>query len=393
MFRLRPAHAGAAVRRWTLIRYNRAVPRRVMVGRVLRLIAIFACVGAVLSPAFACGDDKAQEAVAQGGRSRPFMMGFSSLPRELNAESYAASIEFAAEHGEILLIQRTLPWADFVSGAGISDETAGTTSSEREAIEDTDLELFFAVDVTDGATGRDRLANLPVSLAGKTFGDPDVRSAFIAYAEYVALNYKPAYLALGVEMNLYYEKNKEDFDNFRTLYAEAYAAVKEKSPGTMVTTTFQYEDLQGLLPREDEHFPSWQLVKSFDEHVDFVGISTYPSFAFPSAAAIPGSYYTALRAFTDKPIAITEMGYASTAGAHGVNSGTEEEQEAFLRRALEEAEAMNMPFAIWLAIWDPAYARDTAFSPFQSIGLLRESDEPKLAWAVWDEFAAQPHVP
>jgi hypothetical protein len=340
----------------------------------------------------ACGDDNGEaDAEPPSGPSRSFMMGFSSLPRELNADAYADAIEFADRHGDMVLIQRSVPWQDFTPGAEISDETARNTASEIDEIDDNDLRLFFAIDPTDGATGRDRLSNLPVSLAGKRFDDADVRAAFVSYAEYVALNYKPDYMALGVEMNLYYAQNQEDFENFETLYAQAYEAVKAKSPGTQVTVTFQYEDLQGLLPREDRHFAEWQLLDAFEPRTDFTAISTYPSFAFPNAAAIPQNYYSQLTAFTHKPIAIAEMGYSTTIGAQGVNNGTEEDQSAFVDRILDEAQALDMPFVVWFAIWDPTYARDTAFGAFQSIGLLRDDDSEKPAWQHWETNARRPY--
>jgi hypothetical protein len=364
-----------------------------MLGRALRLgtIALLVLLPAALA---ACGDDPGRADVEPtSGPARSFLMGFSSLPRELNADAYAEAIDFADEHGDLVLVQRSVPWSDFVPGAEISDELAQNTSSEKKAIDDNRLRLFFAIDPTDGATGRDRLSNLPVSLAGKAFDDSAVRGAFVSYAEYVALNYKPAYMALGVEMNLYYEKNKDDFENFKSLYVEAYDAVKAKSPETQVTVTLQYEDLQGLLPREDPHFADWQLVSAFEPRTDFTAISTYPSFAFPNAASIPEKYYSQLTAFTDKPIAIAEMGYATTPAAQGVNSGTEEDQAAFLVRIMDEAQALAMPFVVWFAIWDPTYARDTEFGAFQSIGLLRDDDTEKPAWQHWATNARRPYEP
>jgi hypothetical protein len=349
----------------------------------------------LLSVALAsCGEDAGNADVEPtSGPARSFMMGFSSLPRELNADAYEEAIEFADTHGDLVLIQRSVPWSDFTPGAEISDETARNTRSEKKAIGDNNLRLFFAIDPTDGATGRDRLSNLPVSLAGKRFDDADVRAAFVSYAEYVALNYEPDYMALGVEMNLYHSQNEEDFENFKTLYAQAYEAVKAKSPETQITVTLQYEDLQGLLPREDRHFPEWQLVDAFEPRTDFTAISTYPSFAFGDAVSIPENYYSQLRAFTEKPIAIAEMGYATTVGSQGVNSGTEEDQSTFVERIMDEAEELEMPFVVWFAIWDPTYARDTAFGAFESIGLLRDDDTEKPAWEHWATNARRPYEP
>jgi hypothetical protein len=362
-----------------------------MLGRIFDsrvALAALLCAGLALS---ACaGGSSTRSAV--DGPARSFMMGISTLPRELNGKAYGETFDLAAANGEMVLIQRTPPWADFLPGADVSDQTAKTTASEKDAVSSKHLRLFFAIDPTDGATGRDRLAALPVSMTGKDFSDPDVRSAFLTYAQYVALNYKPAYMALGVDMNLYSQKNKDDFENFKSLYFEAYDRVKQASAETQVTVTFQYEDLQGKLPTEDEHFPAWQLIKAFDPKMDVAAISTYPSFAYTTASDIPANYYRQLRGFTEKPIVIAEMGYSSAADTQGVNNGSEEEQAAFLSRALTEAQDLSMPFVIWFAGWDPAYARDTPSGMFQHIGLLHEDGSEKPAWALWAATARRPYT-
>jgi hypothetical protein len=355
----------------------------------LRLAWIFG-VAASVAIAVACGGDDAPEP-GRGGPTRSFMMGISSLPRELNADAYAKSFELAGSHGELVLIQRTPPWQEFLPGAAIADATAQTTAAEKQAIDNHDLQVFFAIDATDAASGRDRIGGLPASHEGRTFADADVRAAFGAYAEYVAVNYKPDYLALGVEMNLYYDRNRTDFENFRSLYSEAYARVKQASPGTQVTMTLQYEDLQGRLPTTDAHFPQWELIQQFDPQLDVLAISSYPSFAFANAREIPDNYYSQLRGFTEKPIVIAEMGYSST--PIQAAGGGEAEQASFVRRVLAEAEALDMPAVIWFAGWDPSYARDTAFGAFEHIGLLRDDGSEKPAWQVWAEAAARPYAP
>jgi hypothetical protein len=353
--------------------------------------ALAACLAlAAASALVACGASSDDDAAPARGPARPFLMGFSTLPRELTGEAYAETFELAADHGEIVLVQRTPPWEEFLAGGAVSDATAATTASEKQALSDRDLRLFFAIDPTDSATGRDRLAALPEDLAGRNFGDPQVREAFVSYAKYVALNYKPDYLALGVEVNLYYRRDEDDFENFKSLYAEAYAAVKDASPGTQITATFQYEDLQGILPTQDKHFADWQLLKAFDPLMDFVAISTHPSLAFPLERSIPDNYYSQLSGFTSLPIAIAEMSYSSALGSQGVNNGSEADQKAYLRRVLDQAEEMEMAFVIWLAGWDPAFTKGSDQSAFEHTGLLRADNSQKPAWPSWADAAARP---
>lgn len=337
----------------------------------------------------ACGGNDNTSEEAPAGEPRAFMMGISSLPRELNAQAYADTFELAGEAGEMILIQRTPPWTEFLPGGAVSDATADTTAAEIQAVQDEDLTLFFAIDPTDAATGRDRIGGLPASHEGRGFDDPDVRAAFASYAEYVAINYQPRYLALGVEINLYLGQDEERITAFESLYAETYARVKAVASATQVTVTFQYEDLQSILPTEDRHFADWPLIERFEPNMDVAAISTYPGFAFERAADIPENYYSQLLGFTEKPIVIAEMGFAS-APSPPASNGTEEEQAAFVKRALAEAEELRMPFVIWFAAWDPAYAEGTAFNVFRHIGLLRSDGAQKPSWAEWHSAALRP---
>ncbi len=336
------------------------------------------------------GDD--DEPAPSDGATRTFKMGISTLPRELNAQSYVDAFRLAGEAGEMVLIQRNPPWSDFLPGGAVSDETADTTAAEIAAVEEHDLGLFFSIDPTDSATGRDRLAGLPASHEGRTFQDPDVQAAFVSYAEYVAINYRPTYLALGVEMNLFLEGDDEETDAFVNVYAVAYERVKSVSPETQVTVTFQYEDMQSLLPTENRHFPSWQLLARFEGKTDVTAISTYPSFAFERTEDIPANYYSQLQAFTDAPIVIAEMGFSSEPPADGQGGGSEGEQAAFVERIVDAAALLRMPVAIWFAGWDPAYAEGTAFGVFGSIGLLHADGTEKPAWGTWLTASRRPLV-
>lgn len=358
--------------------------------QTVRLVArgfALAAMAVAVAGCFGGGDDEPEP---PDGATRTFKMGISTLPRELNAQSYADAFRLAGEAGDVVLIQRNPPWADFLPGGAVSDSTADTTAAEIAAVDEHDLELFFSIDPTDSATGRDRIAGLPASHEGRTFQDPDVQAAFVSYAEYVAINYRPAYLALGVEMNLYLERDDEETDAFVDVYTAAHDRVKSVSPETQVTVTFQYEDMQSLLPTENRHFPSWQMLALFEGKTDVTAISTYPSFAFERTADIPANYYSQLKAFTDAPIVIAEMGFSSEPPPDGQGSGSEAEQAAFVERIVDEAALQRMPVAVWFAGWDPAYAEGTAFGVFSSIGLLHADGTEKPAWGTWLTASRRP---
>ncbi|MCH7718693.1 MAG: hypothetical protein IIB21_04420 [Chloroflexi bacterium] len=325
------------------------------------------------------------------GPSRSFDMGFSSLPSELPAESYGDTFELAASAGEVILIQRVPPWeALMANGLFPSDEVVQTTQRETELAEEHGLDLFVAIDPTDASEGRRQLAGLPEDRRGAGFADEEVRRAFVQYAQFVALNYQPKYLALGVEINSYEAQNPEDFEQFVTLYHEAYAAVKELSPETLVFPTFQLEELHGLLPANDPRPSQWHLIRQFQPNLDLLAVSTYPGLAFSNPDEIPANYYTRLASYTIGPIGIAGMGYSSEPGRDGLNEGTEPEQAIFLSRVLDEAEEMEMALTIWFIGQDPAFTGETPLDLLQYVGLLRQDGTEKPAWLVWNLFAKRP---
>ena len=319
---------------------------------------------------------------------RAFAMGISSLPSELTEESYADTFELAAGAGEIVLIQRTPPWEELLAGT-FSEETVLATQRETALAEEHGLDIFVAIDPTDGSRQRDRLAGLPDDLLGAGFSDPLIHQALLDYARYLAETYQPRYLAFGVEINGYQQHHPEDFERFVVIYHEAYEAVKEISPDTLVFPTFQFEELQGRLPFQDPLPPQWYLISRFEPRLDVLAISSYPDVVFPEADGIPDSYYQQLLLYTNRPVAIAGMGYSSRATEEIDSVEAEQAQAAFLRRTLDNAQQLNMPFVVWFIGQDPSFTGESTLDLAHS-GLKRQDGTEKLAWRVWEQTSLRP---
>lgn len=351
-------------------------------------LALFA-IGLVVVACADGSEDGQQPTPTGSGQPRSYAMGLSSLPPELTEDSYAQTFELAASVGEVILIQHTLPWQDMLTG-DLTDNTVQTTMRETELAHKYGLDIFVAIDPTDSSTGRSQLADLPPELEGAGFADEDVRRAFIAYAQYVAENYQPKYLALGVEINSYQHQHPEDFEQFVTLYHEAYEAVKELAPDTLVFPTFQLEELQGLLPVEDPYPTQWYLIRRFEPRLDLLAVSSYPCLAYSRPDEIPDAYFVKLASYTDRPIAIAGMGYSSGSGANGTDEEAEEDQAAFLRRALDSAQQLSMPLVVWFVAQDPTFTGGSLFDRLPFIGLRRQDGTAKPGWSVWEAAARLP---
>jgi hypothetical protein len=325
------------------------------------------------------------------GEPRSVRLGFSTLPPERTTDSYVQSVATAAQYADLVLIQRAPPWEEFMPGGSLSDQTRSLTELERSLLDQYDgLDLFFGIDPTDGVVQRSRIANLPASVDPELgFADEHLRAAFVGYATYVAANYEPAYMALGIEINMLYDRAPEQFDAFVSLYAEAYDAVKQQSPETKVFPTFQLEDLEGSFGTI--HPPQWEVLDFYLGKMYALAISTYPFLGnVRSTGDIREDYYSQLRNRFQGEILIAETGYTSAPVEGKVNVGTEQDQREFLERILEDAEGNGFTAVVWLAAVDPAFVSEGATSVFRDIGLRKSDGTNKLAWGVWEQWARRP---
>jgi hypothetical protein len=322
-----------------------------------------------------------------GGATRPFLLGLSSLPAGGSSDDYHDAFTLASQAGEVVLIQRAPPWSDFLPGASISSRTEGLTRLEKEMAHDDGLKLFLAIDPTQ-PSDRGKLAGLPADLQGHDFSDPAIRSAFVSYAKYLALNYKPAYMALGIEVDMFYARAGDGaFRNFLSLYFEAYDGVKQVSPDTLVFPTFEYEDMLGILDTAQQRQPAWSLVYRFEPKLDLLAISSFPGLVFNSAHDVPQDYYMALKDKIDKPVAFVSVGWTSQSST---GQQLDTEQVTFLYRVLAAAQDLGAKLVIWYLGRDPQVAPTSSFLPLATMGLQDAEGQPKPAWRVWLSAEARP---
>ncbi len=108
------------------------------------------------------------------------------------------------------------------------------------------LEVLFVVDPFNGLNRRE-FQGLPSGWEA-SFANPKVRSSFSNYTLRIVQEFHPKYLGLASEINTYNDTHPEDFPNYLTLYNEVYARVKAVAPDTIIFVTFQWEELNNLIP-------------------------------------------------------------------------------------------------------------------------------------------------
>ena len=188
--------------------------------------------------------------------------------------------------------------------------------------------------------------------------------------------YQPEFFGMGVEINVFAEKNPGGFEQFVPFYNELYTRIKEISPETKVFTVFQLEKMKGLTMWEIEASePHWALIDRFRSNL--VAFTTDTGLFYRDVSDIPTDHYTEILDHTTKPVAFTEIGWHSAASPDGWES-SQAEQAEFINRFFELTQNINIEAAIWSFLYDP----DT-FEPFNSMGLISAQGEERTAWEVW----------
>ena len=212
--------------------------------------------------------------------------------------------------------------------------------------------------------------------------DEKTLQKYVAGAAGFASVYQPRYLGLGVDADALYARSPADFDKFVKLFDRTYDAVKAVSPGTRIFTIFQLEKMKGLNGGlySGANGPSktlWFLLDKFPR-ADLIAFNTYPGMIYESPAEIPADYFTSVKAYTNKPLAISGTGWQSAQGADG-RPGSEAQQAEYVQAFFAHSGDLNPEFSAWSYLYDPTALAE----PFNSMGLLRSDGTSRPAWYAW----------
>lgn len=341
-----------------------------------------------------------EQSVFDSGRTA---YGFFPNPPELTDKSQLATLPGIGEHGDVILIQEALPWADFLDGMDGDSQSIQQQRNLTVLASQNGLEVIFVIDPLNGLN-RSQFAPLPPQLTGGNFGTPGMRTVYKNYALRLTREFHPRYLGLASEINTYADAHPDDFQNFVSLYRETYAAIKTESPDTQVFVTFQWDDLNNVIPFDptggERYQIKWEQIEIFEPFLDVWAISTYPFVAFNSGTDIPSDYYTPLLTRTDKPLVVAEGGVNSH--AIGQFHCTPQDQVDYLN-AIHTQLGGRLSFWVYLILNDidgEAYRdfltqngmqtnADTILW-FAAVGLRELDGTSKPALQVWDSFHNAP---
>jgi hypothetical protein len=303
------------------------------------------------------------------------------------------------EHGDVALVQQNIAWNDFVESPDSPSQAITDIHNQYVLAHQNGLEVIFVVDPLNGLNRRE-FAGLPFGWQA-SFANPKVRAAFTNFTLRIVREFHPKYLGLASEINTYADTHPDDFEHYLSLYREVYALVKAEAPDTQIFVTFQWEELNNLIPGigTGKRFePNWEQVEAFEPQLDLWVISSYPFIAFQSGAEIPDDYYTPLLARTSKPLAVAEGGFPSVPPSENL-PGDPQDQVDYIRAIHTQIGGDRLAFWIYLLLSDfnldsyaPLMRKQGqgddigTLGMFASVGLREFDGTPKPALEVWDSF-------
>jgi hypothetical protein len=356
-----------------------------------------ACLAGLLLAMLACQltqPSPPTPSVFDSGRT---VYGFFPTPPEVNLLSMWNIFHAIGEHGDVVLIQQSVPWNEFRTGIDGKSKKIEDIRNQVHLAWLNGLDAIFVVDPLNGLDRR-QFAELPPDLAGADFGNNVIRSAYQNYALRLVREFHPKYLGLASEINTYADAFPADFQNFLSLYRDTYKKIKQESPNTRVFVTFQWEDIHNVnrFANQKDSTIDWERIEAFEPNLDLWVISSYPFVAFDTAKEIPKDYYASLLTRTGKPLAVGEGGF----GSQGISPfhGTPQDQVDYLN-AMHDQIGKRLAFWIYLILDD--FNMDSYRQFFESqgmgnqvetlrffsiVGLRERNGTSKPALAVWDGF-------
>jgi hypothetical protein len=223
-------------------------------------------------------------------------------------------------------------------------------------------------------------------------GTSELQQRWIEQAVNISRDYQPKYFCLGNEIDTYYWNcSQADFDNYVSLIAETYDAIKAVSPNTRIFTVFRLLTIVS--------YDGWFLIEKFNKSkIDLFGFTSYPyMLGYPEPPTyekpddMPSDYYTRIMNYTgDVPLVFSEIGWTSSELLRG---GSEQEQVEFLTWFLNHTRNMPLEIVSWLCLHDFLTVEEETESyalPNHFAGLKYKNGTEKAIWSYWQALYPLP---
>ncbi|HVJ82241.1 MAG TPA: hypothetical protein VNC50_14330, partial [Planctomycetia bacterium] len=331
--------------------------------------------------------------------NRAFRMGFTGFVHDFTPEAVTSSRKFVRENGDILAHHiEGVPWAESLAGKpfpkAILDEWEGKKSATPRG-----GKVYLAISPGRGELKvADKAAPLPAELRVKSYDDPLVKKAYLAYCRRAVEFFKPDWLAIGIETNEIRDAGAKTWRAYAALHKHVYTELKKEHPKLPIFASWT---LHNMFKKRGAMLAEWKSLASWN---DVTAVSYYPFFMAENDRIAALDWMSAEFAPFKKPFAIVETNDAAERlplpQARVSIEGTPQKQEEYCRALLERAQSRRFAFVVLFvhqdydALWEKIKAHSPElFMAWRDCGLLDEKGRERPAYRVWKEYFSLPLAP
>lgn len=336
----------------------------------------------------------------RGPAARPFYMGFTLWPADLNDAGVAIARDYAQTHGDIVSVTFIggIPWQEALDGKPFSKDVQENLSYRPGP----GKKLFLSI----SPLNRDKRGlapywgdtdnqPLPRPWNSEALNSPRVKRAYLNFVLRAVEAMRPDYLAIGVESNVLLSRDPSKWQQLKELHRDTYLAVKKDHRALPVFFTTEVLHYQRLT-REAKGQNQEKEVADMMRYSDLFAMSFYPYMSAEVPRPLPARFLDFATRFK-KGIAISESGMTSRSiDLKSYNTtfyGSENDQTEFTEYLLKTAARDGYEFVINFATTDSDRLVARLRPPLADlakiwayVGMQTSDRRPKPASAVWDGF-------
>jgi hypothetical protein len=348
--------------------------------------------------------------------SRPYHLGFTPFPYDISFEAvdftyqaFATDADLVAHH-----FDSGVPWVEALAGTPYHPNLMTEWQSRRDK---TPANKKIYVSITPVNWGRTELAtyrgekeDMPLPTPWNTYGfeHPDVKAAFVKYAETVIDFFDPAFLNIGIEVNLVQKNAPTKWESYLKLHQSVYTALKRTHPDLPVFVSVTGIDLLDGYTDADA-VAQRRALTALLPFTDYFALSLYPYMTGYMTSTVPADMFDDLAALSGgKPMAMAETGYPAqpftikVGGTPLTFEGSEAKQDVYMSMLLNAGHKHKFVFIInfvlrdYDALWEkfapPGSAASDIAMVWRDTGLYDESGKVRPALLTWRKALALPYA-
>lgn len=325
--------------------------------------------------------------------SRNFLMGFTTWTYAATNSANDDTYDFILKNGDIYAeqIDEYIPWRSWVIDEALSDDFLLKMEYKFQK-KPSDIPLSLSVSLLDtDRTGLlpDRDGWIPEHSG---LDDPIIIDAYTKHVKWLVEKFDPAYLIFAMEVNELFQKNNQEWENYKTLSIQIKERIKTDFPNLLISESITLHNwIDPEQNNQEEYNAEMQLLL---QNMDFASISFYPFLKGYSTEDQFQQAFDFLQSHIQIPIAFVETNHlAETLELASFNLTIESdpcEQKEYLENLLQNAQDLDFEYIIWWshrdydALWEtfPEEVKDIG-KIWRDTGLLDEDGKERIALDSW----------